>query len=85
MSLKPKERTESRRNLYKFAADADEGRRRRADNMAEIRKSKREERLLKKRREDLQDQDQDHQFPTLHTSTAGNKVYFNSPFFFWIF
>ncbi|PON88193.1 Importin subunit alpha [Trema orientale] len=59
MSLRPSERTEVRRNRYKVAVDADEGRRRREDNMVEIRKSKREESLLKKRREGLQPQ----QFP----------------------
>ncbi|KAM7252580.1 hypothetical protein ACFE04_008089 [Oxalis oulophora] len=58
MSLRPNARTEVRRNRYKVAVDADEGRRRREDNMVEIRKSKREESLLKKRREGLQ------QFPT---------------------
>ncbi|CAO2832151.1 unnamed protein product [Amaranthus hypochondriacus] len=67
MSLRPNARTETRRNRYKVAVDADEGRRRREDNMVEIRKSKREESLLKKRREGLQAQ---QQFPApLHTST----------------
>lgn len=54
MSLRPNARTESRRNRYKVAVDADEGRRRREDNMVEIRKNKREESLQKKRREGLQ-------------------------------
>lgn len=54
MSLRPNARTEVRRNRYKVAVDADEGRRRREDNMVEIRKSKREESLQKKRREGLQ-------------------------------
>ncbi|KAI9196577.1 hypothetical protein LWI28_025123 [Acer negundo] len=54
MSLRPSARTEVRRNRYKVAVDADEGRRRREDNMVEIRKTKREESLLKKRREGLQ-------------------------------
>ncbi|KAL8226992.1 hypothetical protein R6Q57_016824 [Mikania cordata] len=49
MSLRPSARTEVRRNRYKVAVDADEGRRRREDNMVEIRKNKREENLLKKR------------------------------------
>ncbi|XP_076960041.1 importin subunit alpha-2-like [Bidens hawaiensis] len=49
MSLRPNARTEVRRNRYKVAVDAEEGRRRREDNMVEIRKSKREENLLKKR------------------------------------
>ncbi|KAG4990452.1 hypothetical protein JHK87_023909 [Glycine soja] len=61
MSLRPNARTEVRRNRYKVAVDADEGRRRREDNMVEIRKSKREESLQKKRREGLQAQ---QQFPT---------------------
>ncbi|KAE8712358.1 Importin subunit alpha-1b [Hibiscus syriacus] len=56
MSLRPSSRTEVRRNRYKVAVDAEEGRRRREDNMVEIRKSKREESLQKKRREGLQAQ-----------------------------
>ncbi|XP_021672815.2 importin subunit alpha [Hevea brasiliensis] len=58
MSLRPSARTEVRRNKYKVAVDADEGRRRREDNMVEIRKNKREENLQKKRREGLQAQQQ---------------------------
>ncbi|KAG8067233.1 hypothetical protein GUJ93_ZPchr0005g15587 [Zizania palustris] len=53
MSLRPSERAEVRRSRYKVAVDADEGRRRREDNMVEIRKSRREESLLKKRRDGL--------------------------------
>ncbi|KAM7255880.1 hypothetical protein ACFE04_011621 [Oxalis oulophora] len=70
MSLRPNARTEVRRNRYKVAVDADEGRRRREDNMVEIRKSKREESLLKKRREGLQ------QFPTstLQSSNVEKKL-----------
>lgn len=56
MSLRPTARTEARRKNYKTAVDADEARRKREDNMVEIRKSKREENLLKKRREGLQNQ-----------------------------
>ncbi|XP_078436532.1 importin subunit alpha-1a-like [Wolffia australiana] len=56
MSLRPNARTEVRRSRYKVAVDAEEGRRRREDNMVEIRKSKREESLLKKRREGMQAQ-----------------------------
>ncbi|KAG8389539.1 hypothetical protein BUALT_Bualt02G0239800 [Buddleja alternifolia] len=56
MSLRPNARTEVRRSRYKVAVDADEGRRRREDNMVEIRKNRREESLLKKRREGLQAQ-----------------------------
>lgn len=69
MSLRPSERTEVRRSKYKSAVDADEGRRRREDNMVEIRKSKREENLLKKRREGLQGQ----QFPTSVPASAFDK------------
>ncbi|CAA2993625.1 importin subunit alpha-like [Olea europaea subsp. europaea] len=56
MSLRPNARTEVRRSKYKVAVDAEEGRRRREDNMVEIRKNRREEGLLKKRREGLQAQ-----------------------------
>ncbi|KAF2289118.1 hypothetical protein GH714_028997 [Hevea brasiliensis] len=71
MSLRPSARTEVRRNRYKVAVDADEGRRRREDNMVEIRKSKREESLQKKRREGLQAQ-QLH--PTVFSSTMEKKL-----------
>ncbi|CAO2824350.1 unnamed protein product [Amaranthus hypochondriacus] len=54
MSLRPNARTEVRRSKYKVAVDADEGRRRREDNMVEIRKNRREENLQKKRREGFQ-------------------------------
>ncbi|RRT61752.1 hypothetical protein B296_00030203 [Ensete ventricosum] len=54
MSLRPSERAEVRRNKYKVAVDAEEGRRRREDNMVEIRKNRREESLQKKRREGMQ-------------------------------
>ncbi|XP_019174864.1 PREDICTED: importin subunit alpha-2-like [Ipomoea nil] len=69
MSLRPNARAEVRRSRYKVAVDADEGRRRREDNMVEIRKSKREESLLKKRRDGLQPQ----QFPT-PTATSDKKL-----------
>ncbi|KAL3626572.1 hypothetical protein CASFOL_030121 [Castilleja foliolosa] len=58
MSLRPGTKADVRRSRYKVAVDADEGRRRREDNMVEIRKNKREESLLKKRREGLQQQQQ---------------------------
>ncbi|XP_072996632.1 importin subunit alpha-1b-like [Typha latifolia] len=54
MSLRPSDRAESRRSKYKVAVDAEEGRRRREDNMVEIRKNRREESLQKKRREGMQ-------------------------------
>ncbi|CAK8541634.1 unnamed protein product [Lathyrus sativus] len=62
MLLRPNARADARRNRYKVAVDAADGRRRREDSMIEIRKSKREESLQKKRREGLQSQEQ---FPTL--------------------
>ena len=89
MSLRPSTRTEVRRNRYKVAVDAEEGRRRREDNMVEIRKSKREESLQKKRREGLQGQ----QFAaSLHSTNVEKKVNHNrvikisnlSPLFFEI-
>ncbi|XP_059437287.1 importin subunit alpha-like [Corylus avellana] len=67
MSLRPSARTEVRRNRYKVAVDAEEGRRRREDNMVEIRKSRREESLQKKRREGLVP----HQIPS---SLAANRT-----------
>ncbi|KAL3582984.1 hypothetical protein D5086_017316 [Populus alba] len=66
MSLRPSTRTDVRRNRYKVAVDADEGRRRREDNMVEIRKNKREESLQKKRREGLLAQ----QFPAAVLSSS---------------
>ncbi|KAK3441565.1 hypothetical protein EUGRSUZ_B02080 [Eucalyptus grandis] len=71
MSLRPNARTEVRRNRYKVAVDADEGRRRREDNMVEIRKSRREESLLKKRREGLQ---APQASPSLHSSAVEKKL-----------
>ncbi|KAL0420090.1 UNVERIFIED_CONTAM: Importin subunit alpha-1a [Sesamum radiatum] len=71
MSLRPNARTEVRRSRYKVAVDAEEGRRRREDNMVEIRKNRREENLLKKRREGLQAQ----QFqPTVNVPQLDKKL-----------
>ncbi|GAA0160825.1 hypothetical protein LIER_17288 [Lithospermum erythrorhizon] len=47
MPLWPSERTEVWRNRYKMVVDANEGRRKREDQMVDIRKRKREETLLK--------------------------------------
>ncbi|GAV73371.1 Arm domain-containing protein/IBB domain-containing protein [Cephalotus follicularis] len=58
MSLRPSTRTEVRKKAYKTGVDADEARRRREENMVEIRKNKREDNLLKKRREGLSFQSQ---------------------------
>ncbi|OIT07584.1 PREDICTED: importin subunit alpha-2-like [Nicotiana attenuata] len=71
MSLRPSARTEVRRNRYKVAVDAEEGRRRREDNMVEIRKNRREESLQKKRREGLQP-DQLHNVPV--QTASGEKL-----------
>ncbi|CAM8997453.1 unnamed protein product [Rhodiola kirilowii] len=70
MSLRPSARTEVRRNRYKASVDAEEGRRRREDNMVEIRKNKREESLQKKRR----DGTQPLQFATPATSAFEKKL-----------
>lgn len=74
MSLRPNARTEVRRNRYKVTVNSDDARRRREDNMVEIRKNKREESLLKKRRQAF-----DHQQPiipdaTVKTTFVENKV-----------
>ncbi|KAL2925503.1 Importin subunit alpha-4 [Bienertia sinuspersici] len=53
MSLRPNSRTEVRKKSYKIGVDAEDARRRREDNMVEIRKNKREDNLLKKRREGM--------------------------------
>ncbi|CAL5345765.1 unnamed protein product [Camellia sinensis] len=53
MSLRPNSRTEVRKKFYKTGVDGDEARRWREDNLVEIRKNKREDNLLKKRREGL--------------------------------
>ncbi|RRT54267.1 hypothetical protein B296_00049291 [Ensete ventricosum] len=53
MSLRPGTRAEVRKKSYKAGVDVDEGRRRREGNLIEIRKSKREDGLIKKRREAL--------------------------------
>ncbi|XP_010495334.1 PREDICTED: importin subunit alpha-1-like [Camelina sativa] len=75
MSLKPSARTEARRNQYKVTVDAEEGRRRREDNMVEVRKIKREESLMKKRREALDDfsglVDDDMKLESLQDMVAG--------------
>ena len=51
MSLRPSARTEGRMKAYKLVVDATEARRKREDGLVEIRKSKRDESLQKKRRE----------------------------------
>jgi importin subunit alpha-6/7 len=51
MSLRPSERTDARKSNYKVAVDAAEARRRREDQMVEIRRKTRDESLQKKRRE----------------------------------
>ena len=71
MSLRPSARTEARKSSYKQAVSADEARRRREDNMFEIRKSKREESLLKKRKEGMQAQ---LDLPKIPVATVEKKV-----------
>ncbi|CAI7931342.1 unnamed protein product [Closterium sp. NIES-54] len=71
MSLRPNARTEARKSAYKQAVNADEARRRREDNMVEIRKSKREESLLKKRKEGMQAQ---VELPKIPVATVEKKV-----------
>jgi importin subunit alpha-1 len=51
MSLRPNSKADARKQRYKVAVDTEEAHRKREENMVEIRKSKREESLLKKRRE----------------------------------
>jgi importin subunit alpha-6/7 len=51
MSLRPSERTDARKSNYKVAVDAAEARRRREDQMVEIRRKTRDESLQKKRRD----------------------------------
>ncbi|CAA0815611.1 Importin subunit alpha-1 [Striga hermonthica] len=70
MSLRPNARAEVRRNRFKVAVDAEEGRRRREDNMVEIRKNRREENLQKKRREGVQQ----FSVPVEATTGIDNKV-----------
>ena len=48
--LRPSSRTEARKKGFKKATDADEARRKREEGMIQIRKDKREEEMLKKRR-----------------------------------
>lgn len=71
MSLRPNARAEVRKKSYKVAVDADEARRKREDNMVEIRKNKREENLLKKRREGMQAQ---AFVPTMQATAMEKKV-----------
>ncbi|GLJ07253.1 hypothetical protein SUGI_0062890 [Cryptomeria japonica] len=51
MSLAPKTRADARKSQYKMSVDSEEARRKREDAIVQIRKSKREENLQKKRRE----------------------------------
>jgi len=51
MSLRPGSKASERKKGFKKAIDADEARRKREDNMIQIRKDKREEAMMKKRRD----------------------------------
>lgn len=62
-----------RKKGYKLAVDADEARRKREDQLVKIRKNKREESLLKKRREGMQ-QLQQQFVPAVQTVTLEKKV-----------
>lgn len=73
MSLRPNARVEVRKKGYKLAVDADEARRKREDNMVEIRKSKREESLLKKRRDGMPQLQQSFT-PAAQSAAAEKKV-----------
>lgn len=74
MSLRPSERVEVRRNRFKVAVDAEEGRRRREDNMVELRKSRREESLQKKRREGMSQAQQSMPFSSTGTAHSSSVV-----------
>ncbi|GAU30311.1 hypothetical protein TSUD_211680 [Trifolium subterraneum] len=60
MKLRPNNKTNLRRNRYKVAVDAEDGRRKREDDMIQIRKNNRKESLQKKRRAG-----ESSQFPTV--------------------
>ena len=74
MSLRPVSRLEERKKGYKLSVDTEEARRKREDNMVEIRKNKREESLLKKRREGMQIQSMPP--PTPSYSAGDRKVWY---------
>ncbi|CAH8390445.1 unnamed protein product [Eruca vesicaria subsp. sativa] len=64
MSLRPNEKSHVRRNSYKAAVDTEQSRRRRENNLVEIRKSKREEILKKQRLLRIQEPPQDSSLPS---------------------
>lgn len=78
MSLRPGNRTEVRKKSYKIGVDADEARRRREDNLVEIRKNKREDNLLKKRREGLLQSQQLHDATQAPDAFEKRVNFFNS-------
>jgi len=51
MSLRPSTRVDARRDKYRATMDAEEGRRKREDQLLVLRKERKEDTLLKKRRE----------------------------------
>lgn len=67
MSLRPSAKTEIHRSRYKVSVDAEEGRRRREDFLVGIRKNKRKESLMKRRRDGSKDltSDSDDPFESL--------------------
>ncbi|KAH0899858.1 hypothetical protein HID58_049426 [Brassica napus] len=64
MSLRPNEKTHVRRNSHKVAVDTEQSRRRRESNLVEIRKSRREEILKKKRLHVTQEAPHDSTLPS---------------------
>ncbi|CAM8911578.1 unnamed protein product [Rhodiola kirilowii] len=74
MSLRPTSRTDVRKKSYKIGVDADEARRRREDNLVEIRKIKREDNLQKKRREGLSQSQQVFPSAAAIQSDVGKKL-----------
>lgn len=64
MSLRPNEMNHVRRNSHKAAVDTEQSRRRREHNLIDIRKSKREEILKKKRLHVMQEAPLDSPLPS---------------------
>lgn len=84
MSLRPSTRTEVRKKSYKSGVDADDARRRREDNLVEIRKNKREDSLLKKRREGLAQSQQQLLDGSPNPVVAEKRVLLNSCLLFCV-
>lgn len=76
MSLNPLRdaRSEARKKAFKKAVDGDEARRKREDQMLSIRKSTRDENLLKKRNIGLQSQLDQSKGPTVDKKVSDNDL-----------